>query len=125
MILRTVPATLATVSANGKSAVPVPVSTVIATTPALPAGDYLVEISMGYADALLAGRGLTCEHRNAADSGTVNELGMVMAGACLTQTYNRIAVAANEKVRVISLSVVGAANSVAGATIQAYRLPIA
>jgi hypothetical protein len=42
----------------------------IATTAALAAGDYMVEISMGFSDVLAAGKALAFEHRNAADAAT-------------------------------------------------------
>lgn len=94
----------------------------IATTAALAAGDYLVEISMGYADTIVAGKALAFEHRNAADSATQAELGNCPAGTNFVQQYKRVTVAANEKLRVVNLAVAGAAGSVAQATIRAHLL---
>ena len=115
------------------TAVPVPVvgqgkattpaaNAVIADTGALVAGDYLVEITMGFADTVLAGKGLACEHRNAANAATVAELGVCPAGTAAPIVYKRVSVAANERIRVVNLAVVGAAGSVAQATIRAHLL---
>lgn len=98
----------------------------IATTAALVAGDYMVEISMGFSDVLAAGKALAFEHRNAVDSATQAELGHCPAGTNFVQVYKRVTVALNEKLRVVNLAVVGAAGSVAQATIRAHLLnPVA
>lgn len=120
---RTIVATLATVAVSARTATAVPAATQTVSTGALLAGDYLVEVSMGYVDTPLAGKGLTCEHRNAAGNGTVTELGICPAGATFAQWYNRITVAANETIRVMSLAIAGAAGAEASATIRVYKLP--
>lgn len=106
---------------QGKASAPA-AAAVIATTAALVAGDYMVEISMGFSDVLAAGKALAFEHRNAADSATVAELGHCPAGTNFVQVYKRVTVAVNEKLRVINLAVAGAAGSVAQATIRAHLL---
>lgn len=122
MIQGTTQAVLSQVIVGGKSAIPVPVSTVLADTGNLAAGEYLVEISMGYADTVLAGKGLSAEHRNAADTATVREFGICPAGSSFSTWIERMTVAQDESIRVITLAVVGAAGSVASASIRAYRL---
>lgn len=106
---------------QGKATVPA-IGAVIATTGALAAGDYTVEISMGFAGVIAAGKALACEHRNAADAATVAELGLCPAATNFVQVYGRITIAANERIRVVNLAVVGEAASVASATIRAHLL---
>jgi hypothetical protein len=112
----------APVVAGGISAIPVPVTTVIADSGQLPAGDYLVEVLMGYSDAAGAGKYLSVEHRNAANNGTVRELGLCPAGSSVTTRMERVTVALNERIRIITGAVVGAASSVASASVRCYKI---
>lgn len=95
---------------------------VIADSGAMAAGSYLVEITMGFADALAAGKALSCEHRNAANGATLFEFGLCPAGTNFVQVYQRVVLALNERIRVVNLAVAGAAGSVASATIRLHLL---
>jgi hypothetical protein len=99
------------------------IGAVIADTGALPAGTYRVEVSAGFSDTVVAGKGLTIEHRDAANTATVRTLGHVPAASGASIAIERLVLALNERVRVINAGVAGAAGSVAIASIRAYVLP--
>lgn len=107
---------------QGRSTGAIAGNALIAATAALAAGDYMVEISMGFADTLAAGKALSCQLRNAADSATQAELGLCPAGTNFVQVYKRVTVGAGEKIRVVNLAVAAAAASELSATIRAHLL---
>jgi hypothetical protein len=96
---------------------------VIADSGALPAGDYRVQVLIGYADTLAAGKCAVIEHRNAANAATVDQLGAVPAGDSREIIIERLTLAASERIRVVNDAVVGAAGSVVVATVIAALLP--
>jgi hypothetical protein len=96
---------------------------VIADSGALPAGDYRVQVLIGYADTLAAGKCAVIEHRNAANAATVDQLGAVPAGDSREIVIERLTLAASERIRVVNDAVVGAAGSVVVATVIAALLP--
>lgn len=93
---------------------------VIADTGALPAGDYTIDVELDAAAALAAGKALVVEHRNAANSAVVKQLGGCAAGQSRTLSIRRLTLAANERVRVVTGAVAFAASETATAAIQAY-----
>jgi hypothetical protein len=95
---------------------------VIATTGALAAGVYLIEIALGYSGVAAAGKHITAQHRNAGDSANVALLGLCPAGATQHIVFRRVVLAANEFVRVVAGAVAGAAGEVAQAVIRAHKL---
>lgn len=99
------------------------IGAVIADTGVLAAGAYRVEVSAGFSDTVVAGKGLTIEHRDAANTATLRTLGHVPAANSSSVVIERLVLALNERVRVINAGVAGAAGSVAIASIRAYLLP--
>ena len=94
---------------------------VIADTGNLTAGEYLIEYSLFAQDTTAVGKGLTVEHRNAANNATVRVL-----GGCATPDnqygfVRRLTVVANERVRVIA-GAAGTAASVYGARVTAHKI---
>lgn len=98
-------------------------STVVADTGQLAAGTYRLEATLGFSDTLAAGKHIMVEHRNAANNAIVATLALCPAGAAMGDfVVSRLVVALNERVRAITGSVVGAAGSVAQASIRATLL---
>lgn len=93
---------------------------VVTDTGALPAGDYTIDVELDAAAVLAAGKALIVEHRNAANSATVKQLGGCSAGQSRTLTIRRLTLAANERVRVVVGAVAFGAGETATAAIQAY-----
>lgn len=106
----------ATVTAAG-------IAAVIADTAALGAGDYRLNLHLGADGTALAGKSMVVEHRDAANTGTVKQLGRCPAGSSLAITVPRITLAANERIRVVAGSVAFAAGENATAHISAIALP--
>lgn len=121
LAVRVVPATAAPTRGSGSSAAP-SASAVIADTGALAAGTYLIEFQLAAMDTLAVGKGMVIEHRNAANSATLNQLGGCVAGGSESGTIMRLTVAINERVRVIAGSAAGAASSLYVAHVAAYLL---
>ena len=115
----------ASIAANGTlSAGAAAADTVIADTGALPAGDYEVEVTMGIWGSAAAGKGLVCEHRNAANAANQSVLGGMGAGGGPSYfRIKRITIALNERIRVkVSDTVALAASEKAIASVRAYKL---
>lgn len=77
----------------------------------LPAGDYELEIQLAISDTVAVGKGLVIEHRNAANSANINVLGGCTPGETVDISIDKIAVALNERIRVIAGTAAGAASS--------------
>ena len=92
-----------------KSAAPA-ANSVQADTGALVAGEYDFDISLSASDTAV-GKGLVIEHRNAANSATLQVLGGVPAGGAVQFKFRRITIATNERIRIIAGTAAGAANS--------------
>lgn len=99
-------------------------SAVIADSGQLAAGTYRVEVAAGFSDTLAAGKHLVVEHRDAANTGNINTLGLVPAGVALDFTVERVVVALNQRIRVVNGAVAGAAGSVAHGAVRVYLLPV-
>lgn len=112
---------IATVKAGGLSAAAAAANTVVADTGDLPAGVYRVEVQGGCMATSAAGKGLVCEHRDAADAATLEVL-----GGSGTFPFNlevdRLVVGANESVRVKLDAVALGASEKAVASIRCYRV---
>jgi hypothetical protein len=94
---------------------------VIADTGQLAAGDYLVEIEMAFLGTVAAGKGVAAEHRNAANSATLHQMGGASGGAGGSAVARRVTIATNERIRVVQ-EVVGGAGEVSIAGIRVYAL---
>lgn len=109
---------------QGQGSVAVPAAAaVIADTGVLAAGTYRIEYSVGFSDVAAAGKGLTVEHRNAANSGNIAVLDHLPAPGRASGCIERVVIATNERVRIINAGIVGGAGSLAVASIRAYMLP--
>lgn len=93
----------------------------IADTGQLAAGIYRVEVMLGFADTLAAGKALVVEHRNAGNTAQlangIQAHHSAGSGAGWL-VFERVVVAANERIRVSNAAIAGAAGSVASATIM-------
>lgn len=102
-----------------------PVAAIVVTdTGALGAGVYRVEANLGFSGVLAAGKHLTLEHRNAANAANVTQLGMCPAGGSESFVFERVVLAAGERIRAIVGAVAAAAGEVAHGTIRVYLLPL-
>lgn len=97
---------------------------VIADTGPLAAGTYYVEVTTSCSGVAAAGKHIQTEHRNAANAATVAVKGGTPYPGFQQVYYERVVVAANERIRVVQGAVVGAAAEVAIAHIAAYLLPV-
>ncbi len=97
---------------------------VIADTGQLAAGTYYVEIQLATSASPAAGKHLQVEHRNAANAATVNVIGGCPGGVVTPLTVERLVVALNERVRVITGAVAFAATEGAIASIRVYKLDV-
>lgn len=95
---------------------------VITDTGPLPAGVYRVESVLGLSGALAAGKHVVLEHRNAANNATVTTLALCPAGAVEAFMFQRVTLALNERLRVIT-GIILAASEVAQGSIVATLLP--
>lgn len=93
-----------------KSAAPL-ASAVQADTGALVAGDYDFDIFLCTSDTVAVGKGLVVEHRNAANSATLQTLHAIPAGMSDNIRIRRYTMATNERLRVIAGTAAGAASS--------------
>lgn len=93
-----------------KSAAPT-ANAVQADTGALAAGDYDFDISVICSDTVAVGKGLVIEHRNAANSATLQVLGGVAPSGTFQFKIRRYTIATNERIRVIVGTAAGAASS--------------
>lgn len=83
-----------------------------ATTGTLAAGDYDFDILLAVSDTVAVGKALVVEHRNAADSATLQNLGgCTPNGGAVQLALRRYTIAANERIRVVVGAVAGAATS--------------
>lgn len=96
--------------ASSKNAAPT-ANLVMATTGALAAGNYDFDILLAAADTIAVGKGMVVEHRNAADSATLHNLGGVQASGNAQIQLRRYTIATNERIRVIAGTAAGAASS--------------
>jgi hypothetical protein len=96
--------------------------TVITDTGALPAGVYRVEAVLGISGAVAAGKHVVLEHRNAVNSATVTSLALCPAGVNAPFVFERLTLAANERLRVLT-GIILAASEVAQGSIVATLLP--
>lgn len=95
---------------------------VIATTGALAEpGLYDIEITAGISGVAAAGKHIVFEHRNAADSATLQSYGLCPGGAGFSASLARINVAANERIRALN-GIIGAAGEAFQACIRAVRV---
>jgi hypothetical protein len=77
------------------------IGAVIADTGALAAADYDFDIKIAGGGAVLAGKVLIVEHRNAANAATLQSLAMVGGDATAEVLLRRYTLALNERIRVI------------------------
>lgn len=96
---------------------------VIATTGALAAGSYRLEVAMGYSGVVAAGKHILLEHRTAADAATLFTLALCPAAGALSYITERIVIANTQVIRIIAGAVAGAAGEVAHGSIRAQLLP--
>lgn len=96
---------------------------VVADSGALAAGVYAVEVDLGFSAAPAAGKHISLEHRNAANNGNTQQLGLCPGGAAPHIFLERVVVAANERIRAVIGAVAAAAGEVAHASIRLYLLP--
>lgn len=99
-----------TTRVSGNVAAPA-ANAVIADTGVLAAGTYMIEYSCAAMDTLAVGKGMILEHRNAANSATLNTLGGCVAGESQFGNIQRITLAASERIRIIAGPAAGAASS--------------
>lgn len=95
---------------SAKTAAPA-ANSVQADTGQLAAGDYDFIINLACADTIAVGKGLVIEHRNAANSATLFNLGAATAGDSKQFVFRRYAIATNERIRVIAGTAAGTASS--------------
>lgn len=96
---------------SGKVVAPA-IGAVICDTGPLTVGVYDVDFDLAVEDTALAGKGAEVEHRNAANSATVRNLGATPAGTSIASGQRRYSLAEGERIRVVCGSVAGAAGSV-------------
>jgi hypothetical protein len=104
---------------SGKTVTP-GAAAVICDTGALSAGEYDFYFAMSESDTAAAGKGLIVEHRNAANSATLQTLGGCPAGDSSAFSLQGYGVGDQERIRVVQGGVAGAASSEAAASIY-YR----
>jgi len=105
----------------GSGAVAAPTaSAVIADTGPLPAGSYRIEWACAAQDTLAVGKGCVVEYRNAANSATTARLGGCTAGGSEVGGMSRLALALNERIRIIAGTAAGAASSQYVGFVAAY-----
>lgn len=95
---------------------------VIVDTNALAAGSYLVEFSATAMDTVAVGKGMLLEHRNGANSATLQTLAGVNASGAASGRIERVTVAQNERLRWIAGSAAGAASSKYHGCITLYAI---
>lgn len=95
---------------SAKTAAPL-ANAVQCDTGQLAAGDYELEIQLLASDTIAVGKGLVVEHRNAANNANINVLGGCTAGETVDISIAKLAIALNERVRVIAGTAAGAASS--------------
>lgn len=94
----------------------------IADTGALAVGNYRAEVALGFSGVLAAGKHVMLERRNAANGATLETLALCPAGFAQSFVFERVPLAANERLRVIT-GIVAAAGKVAHGAIRASLLP--
>lgn len=94
----------------------------IADTGQLAAGTYMVEVVLGFSGTGAAGKHLAVQHRDAANTGTVSPLGLCPAGGAIGLAFERVVIAANQRIRVVVGAVAAAAAEVTQAQIRVYLL---
>lgn len=110
------------VSVSGDSAAPAG-GAVICDTGQLPAGTYEVDICMAAADAAAAGKGILIQHRNAANAANINAaLASCAAGSSNQANLKGVVVAANERIRAVTMAQAGAVNSEFAASISVKKV---
>lgn len=112
--------TLGTPVANGaSSAAAAAAGTVIATTGALAAGTYLVEIAGSLLGVAAAGKGLLAVHRNAGDTADVAVLAACNGGGHFNMAYQRVTIATGERIVIRVGTVVLGAGEIGVASVRA------
>lgn len=86
-------------------------NSVQADTGALVADDYEFTVALMASDTVAVGKGLIVEHRNAANNATLAILGGCAPSGAVFIHIRKLALATNERVRVIVGAVAGAASS--------------
>ena len=85
---------------------------VVTDTGALAAGTYKFEVYLVVSDTVAVGKGLVIEHRNAANSATLQNLGGSAPSNANYFIYNgSFTINLNERIRVIAGTAAGAASS--------------
>jgi hypothetical protein len=113
------------VSNGALSAAAAAANTVVADTGPLAAGVYDVEyqLHIGMLATAAAGVELVVEHRNAANNGNLSVLAGCPGGGAGSGRLSRVAVAANERIRVVVGAVALRASVKAAARLDVHRLP--
>lgn len=107
----------------GATVVAAGIGVLIADTGALAAADYRINAHLGADGTALAGKSIVLQHRDAANTGTVKELGRCPAGGAVPIVIPRVTLAANERIRAVAGSVAFAAGENATAHISATAIP--
>jgi hypothetical protein len=94
---------------------------VIADTGALPAGVYRVIVHVGSTGVAALGKGMSYEHRNAANSANVRTFTWPTPAAYSIEQYY-VTVALNERIRVVNATTAGEASSRYSALIEVFRV---
>lgn len=98
--------------ATGSAAAPA-AAAVVADTGPMEAGDYEIAVNIGSDDTAAAGKHALMEHRNAANDGTLHRKLMPVPGHAEWR-IPRIAIAKNERVRVITGAAAAAGTTYTG-----------
>lgn len=109
-------------AAVGTSVTAGAIGAVVADTGDIPAGDYFVEVSLGFSGVLAAGKHIEVQHRNAADAATLRVLGLCPAGQSHYFELKRITILEGESIRAVIGAVAAAAAEVAHASIRVYKI---
>jgi len=97
-------------SASANNAAP-GIGAVQADSGALAAGDYEIDIYLSVSDTTVVGKGLVVEHRNAANSATLRNIGGCSVPGQIHIHVKRWTLVLNERIRVIAGTAAGAAAS--------------
>lgn len=95
---------------SAKTAAPA-IGAVQADTGALAAGEYDFDVLLAVSDTTAVGKGLVVEHRDAANTATLQNLGGCSVPGNQALQLRRITIATNERIRVIAGTAAGAAAS--------------
>jgi hypothetical protein len=87
----------------------------------LPAGSYLVVVHYGSTGVAAVGKGMSYEHRNAANSANISTFTWPTPGSGRLEFYY-VMVALNERIRVVNATTAGAAAERYSAHIACYKV---